>query len=223
MITFINKEDYNKKYYSLNKEREKLRTKKYVIENKDKVTEARKIWWTKKGKQYRLDNIERIRKSAREYAKRDRLKNPEKYKAYHKSETYKECHKRYKLRHPDRITKANVKYAKHRISVDTNYRLRWLLRSRINIAIKRQLGSKCLKSMELLGCTIEQAREHLEKQFVNGMSWENHGKLWEIDHIIPVSRFDLTKPDEQKKCFHYTNLQPLDWKENRRKSNRIVI
>ena len=54
------------------------------------------------------------------------------------------------------------------------------------------------------------------------MTWDNHG-LWEIDHKIPCDAFDLTNPEEQKKCFHYTNLQPLIKQENRTKSNRIVI
>ena len=41
------------------------------------------------------------------------------------------------------------------------------------------------------------------------MTWENHGKIWEIDHILPCASFDLTILEEQKKCFHYTNMQPL--------------
>jgi hypothetical protein len=73
----------------------------------------------------------------------------------------------------------------------------------------------------LLGCSIIEFRQHLEKQFVNGMKWENYGE-WHIDHIIPCSSFDLSKIDEQKKCFHYTNQQPL-WKiDNLRKGNRKV-
>ena len=60
-----------------------------------------------------------------------------------------------------------------------------------------------------------------QKQFKVGMSWSNYGK-WEIDHIKPCASFDLSKPREQRKCFHYTNLQPL-WKlENRSKNDRII-
>jgi len=49
------------------------------------------------------------------------------------------------------------------------------------------------------------------------MNWENHGKLWEIDHIIPITRFNLLDPEEQKKAFHFSNTQPLNWRENRKK------
>ena len=54
------------------------------------------------------------------------------------------------------------------------------------------------------------------------MTWKNHGlKGWHIDHIIPCAAFDLTKEEEQKKCFHYSNLQPLWWIDNLKKSNKM--
>ena len=53
------------------------------------------------------------------------------------------------------------------------------------------------------------------------MSFKNYGK-WHIDHIIPCSKFDLTKRDEQLKAFHYTNLQPLWANENFKKSNKLI-
>ena len=68
-------------------------------------------------------------------------------------------------------------------------------------------------AINLLGCTIQEARNHIEKQFIDGMSWENYGK-WHIDHIKPCASFDLTKENDQRKCFHYTNLQPLWAKDN---------
>jgi len=72
----------------------------------------------------------------------------------------------------------------------------------------------------MLGCTINELWIHLEKQFKQGMTRQNHGK-WHIDHIIPCVSFDLTKPEEQSKCFHYTNLQPLWASENLAKGSKI--
>lgn len=70
-------------------------------------------------------------------------------------------------------------------------------------------------TLELVGAGIAQVKKHLEAQFKPGMNWENHGKLgWHIDHITPCAKFDLSDPEQQKKCFHYTNLQPLWWQEN---------
>lgn len=76
--------------------------------------------------------------------------------------------------------------------------------------------------MELISCSIEQLREHLEKQFTAGMNWQNYG-LWVIDHIRPCASFDLGKSSEQYKCFHYINLQSLWEKENINKGDRIDI
>lgn len=82
-------------------------------------------------------------------------------------------------------------------------------------------GSKSERVRELLGCTVEEVRVHLEKQFKPGMSWENHSfEGWHIDHIRPIASFDLTDPAQQKLAFHYTNLQPLWGKENLEKSDQ---
>ncbi len=77
--------------------------------------------------------------------------------------------------------------------------------------------------MKLVGCSLEDLRNHLESYFAEGMSWDNWGYYgWHIDHIIPCCSFDLTKPEEQKKCFHYSNLQPLWGEENLRKKGKIL-
>lgn len=73
--------------------------------------------------------------------------------------------------------------------------------------------------MELLGCPLDVAKNHIEKQFKDGMTWDNHGE-WHIDHIKPCASYDLNIPEEQKKCFHYTNLQPLWANENLSKSDK---
>lgn len=73
--------------------------------------------------------------------------------------------------------------------------------------------------MELTGCELNVLKEFLESKFKQGMSWENHGE-WHIDHIKPCCKFDLEDEEEQKKCFHYTNLQPLWAKENLSKGGK---
>lgn len=110
-------------------------------------------------------------------------------------------------------------YEKDRRQKDMNFRLRKNLRSRIRSAIINQSGIKAESTILLLGCSVKDCRQHLESKFQNGMSWENYGE-WEIDHIIPCASFDLTKEEEQKKCFHYTNLQPLWWLDNITKGDK---
>lgn len=104
-------------------------------------------------------------------------------------------------------------YSKERKVTDPEYKLRSILRLRLLDALKRQLrGGKVSNhhsALFLIGCSIEELKEYLEEQFIEEMSWRNHGKLWEIDHIIPCTWFNLEQIEEQQKCFHYTNLQPL--------------
>ena len=81
---------------------------------------------------------------------------------------------------------------------------------------------KCASQLELLGCTREQYRSHMEAQFTDGMSWDNYGE-WHQDHIIPVSSFDNKDLEQQKVCWHYTNFQPLWAKDNLKKHNKVGL
>jgi hypothetical protein len=96
---------------------------------------------------------------------------------------------------------------------------------RIRTLLKNQLtangGRKAAKTEMLLGCSLAKAQSHLESQFSLGMTWDNHGE-WHIDHIRPCASFDLTDPEQQKECCHYTNLQPLWAAENLAKSDKWV-
>jgi hypothetical protein len=94
------------------------------------------------------------------------------------------------------------------------------LRSRINRVLRGAL--KSAPTLKLLGCSLEQFKTHLESQFTRGMNWHNYGRAWHIDHKEPCASFDLSNPAEQRKCFHYSNLQPLGAKENRCKHARII-
>jgi hypothetical protein len=69
-------------------------------------------------------------------------------------------------------------------------------------------------TFDFLGCTPDEFFAHLEKQFKPGMTRENQGSVWHIDHIRPVASFNLHDPDELKACLHHSNLQPLFAEEN---------
>ena len=111
-------------------------------------------------------------------------------------------------------------YQNKRYKTDLRYRVRILTSGVILRAVKRQRTGKSKTTERLVGCSFKQLIHHLETQFKQGMTWENMGK-WEIDHIVPCASFDLTKKEEQEKCFHWTNLQPLWAQENRIKQAQI--
>jgi hypothetical protein len=147
-------------------------------------------------------------------------KNKE-YLSKQKKHYYNLNQKRWKIYREKYKQRVN-KYLKQRRDNDLNFRLETIYRNRINTALRQ--NSKKSRTLELLGCSIEQLREHLEKQFKSGMNWDNYGRGgWHIDHIRPCSSFDLSQKEEQAKCFNYTNLQPLWAKENLEKRDKILI
>ena len=145
------------------------------------------------------------------------------------SKSYYERHKeiikkKYNQKNKNKLWRKNYQkkyinnYQIKRRKKDIGFRIKYYLRIRLRQALKGK--TKSAKTLELLGCSIEQLKEHLEKQFKAGMSWDNYGK-WHIDHIRPCASFDLLKASEQRKCFNYKNLQPLWQKENLQKGNKF--
>jgi len=110
-----------------------------------------------------------------------------------------------------------IEYYKNKKQINKNFWILHCLRSRINKSLKR--NSKSRHTLDLIGCSINFLKKHLQSKFKSGMSWSNYGK-WHVDHIRPCASFDLSKELEQRKCFHYTNLQPLWALENLRKSSK---
>jgi hypothetical protein len=104
-------------------------------------------------------------------------------------------------------------YVNNKRKTDPQFKIKQLLRGRYLDALKRHTsGGKVNKShsaIDLIGCTIDEYVEYLENLFYPEMTWENHGTVWEIDHIKPCDAFNLIDPDEQKTCFHYSNTTPL--------------
>jgi hypothetical protein len=121
--------------------------------------------------------------------------------------------------HKKQLSEFTRKYRLNRYQNDPLFKIKSILRCRINQALRAQNNTKTNNTHILTGCNIQELKEHLEKQFQPGMTWENYGE-WYIDHIKPCSSFDLANEDEQKKCFHYTNLQPLWAIDNLKKSDK---
>lgn len=96
-----------------------------------------------------------------------------------------------------------------------NCKIKRVIRLRIQARLYAALAGKCKSSStkELLGCDTNFLKKYIESKFTNFMGWHNRD-LWHIDHIRPCYYFDLNNPEEQKKCFHYTNLQPI-WKSTK--------
>lgn len=120
----------------------------------------------------------------------------------------------------DAIIAAHNAYQKRRGATDPEWRIVKNCYSRISELMRGT--TKSAKTMDLIGCTRRRLRAHLESQFQPGMSWENYGRAgWHIDHKTPCAAFNLMDPEEQKKCFHWTNLQPMWASANFKKSNTL--
>jgi len=159
--------------------------------------------------------------------------NPEKYKAIvaevraarteAQKANYNAYQKAYRAVHGRTLNQKKLA----KINASVELKLLRALRGRINTSIRRakkelQFVKKCATTKALIGCSVDQLIAHIEKQFVLGMTWKNHGpKGWHVDHILPCASFDMTDPEQQKRCFHYTNLQPLWWRDNLLKKDKI--
>jgi len=164
--------------------------------------EEHSLWW----KQYYLEHKEEINL----YKKQWNLENPE-------------YNKQYNLENKEEILIGRRKNQNNRRKTDINHRILCNYRGRVWHAIKN--NQKSGHTIELLMCSIPELKYYLEKKFRVGMTWKNYGSgsgKWNIDHIIPCSFFNMLDPVEQYMCFRWQNLQPLWWKDNREKSDKII-
>lgn len=126
-------------------------------------------------------------------------------------------YQKYRLENRAKVNKQRNEYRTIRMKNDINFRITSILRKRFNNAAK---GFKMKSVLKLLGCSLDDFRNHLAATFQDGMTWKNYGK-WTIDHILPCAVFDLRNSEEQEICFHYSNLQALWRRDNLVKSNNV--
>jgi len=174
------------------------------LNNKEKLLSQHKQWKNSH------KNYDKIYRQLHKEKISNRMK---KYYLKNRDKILNRC-KNYRIKNKELLRK----YYNNRNKIDINFKLKRYLRSRIWYALKT--NSKSVKTMQLIGCSINQLKKHLEKQFQLGMSWSNYGK-WHIDHKRPCCTFDLSKKIEQKKCFNYKNLRPLWAEENIKRTKKI--
>lgn len=217
---------YLRFYYLKNKDKLSRYVKKWRSENALKAFEYGKRWREKnkqKAKQYQADYRAKNFKKARAYEKHYYTKNRQmildRVKAWAKKNRPSVIAARkdyYQKTKPERR-----KYQARKYKTDAEYRLASCLRSRVIHALFG--AKKSSNTFKLIGCSKGELKTWLESKFKPGMTWENHGRFgWHIDHIRPCSSFDLSIPEEQAACFHYTNLQPLWAYENLSKSDKVI-
>lgn len=167
----------------------------------------------------RIRGLEKYKKNKEQYLNKFRehyRNNPDfhKERQNNRKEYIKEYNKKYNQLNKERLNEHRKKYSKNRRSVDSFFKLKDNIRSLIYQSVKQKGINKSSKTESILGCSFQEFKEHLEKQFKPWMNWENQGKYngdfeygWDIDHIIPISTA-ITEEDLIR-LNHYTNLQPL--------------
>lgn len=205
-----NKEHISKKgkeYYSENKELINKKSKEYNLKNKDEIKKKNKEYYSEnkdeiaiKGKLYRLKNVDKIKISKNKYY----VENKDDINIKGKE---------YKLNNKE----SRNKRERERRGTEPLHKLKCNIRGLIGFSIRNNGYSKKSRTYEILGCSYEDFKIHLEQQFTEGMTWESLGK-WHLDHIIPIS--SAKTEEEVIKLNHYTNFQPLWAIDNLIKGNK---
>jgi hypothetical protein len=163
------------------------------------------------------------KKMSNDWKARNREKNNAYNKEYKKEnkEAISEYNKKYNIDNRAEIQKRSTATHARLKKENPSFKMACTLRNRILVALKRTNAVKVDKTKILLGCSMEFFREWFKYCFTKEMTFENHGSIWHIDHTVPCSKFDLEKEEEQRKCFHWTNMKPMLARENMSKNNKI--
>lgn len=212
--------EYGKTYRKNNAARIKIWQKTYNEKNKKRLAAQKK--------KYYIKNRLIIAARMLEYFKENRALFYEYNRKYRKNNRAKMniYNTQWRNKNQDKCRADARKYVNWKVRNDLQYRLKMRLRTRLWDAIKN--GQKGGSAIHDLGCTIPELKSYLERQFKEGMNWENYGrkngvKTWEIDHKVPLAFYDLTNREQLREACHYTNLQPLWATENQSKAAKCLI
>jgi len=217
-------------YFSKNKEKIKKYQTEYKKKNKEKIKQLNKNW--RENNKHKVKQLiekyhESHKNELKDYHKKYRSENKEKLKEQRKKyyiNNKEICNKRsknYSKNNKEKIREINKKYYQDVLKHDINHKIKRNLRKRLHEVIKGK--SKHKKTLTLLGIPLNEFKKYIETKFKKGMNWDNYGLGgWHMDHIKPLSHFNLSNPMEIEKASHYTNIQPLWEYENCSKRDRFI-
>ena len=200
-----------KEYYLNNLELIKIGKTKYYQDKKNDILKKSKKFYLK-NKESVLDNA----KNRYQFNRQNKLKYSKLY--YEKNKVLLlEKSKKYAINNYKKVLDYQKKYKQDKYHKDPIFKIRICVRARVNNFLKEKNIKKNNKTFEIVGCSPQSLKEHLEKLFVDGMTWDNQGK-WHIDHKIPLA--SAKTEEELYKLCHYTNLQPLWAEDNMKKGSK---
>jgi hypothetical protein len=207
------------------------------------VAKQRRLRETQRQREYR----ERNRQHLKEYAKRYYHKHKTKLQAMVNKKKKREweikrnADPEYKKRRKDKyqINRERICAQVRALNKLPHYREKYLancrrrrreniqvriaewIRGSINTRLRKRGAVKADHTVVLIGCTIPELRAYLEARFLPGMQW--YPRNFDVDHIVPVAAFDLRDPEQQKKCFNFSNLRPMWPIDNQRKGAKLYF
>ena len=228
---------YFRQYYLRNKE-------KAAAQRKARYARKRDIERQQQA-EYRAANLDAIREQQRAYreANRDEINSRQRKRRAASPETYRakerariktpeqraasvEKARRWQLENRDRYLEWVRKYRQRRIACDPIFKVKIAMRRRFYMALRNQVydgwNIRSGEAVRLLGCTMAEFIKHIESLWTDGMTWGNWTRDgWHIDHIVPLSAFDLADAEQIKAACHYTNLRPLWATDNLQKGAKV--
>ena len=220
---------YRKKYRAANREKLKLSDRAYALANPEKVNEIKRRWATNNpdkiketGRKHREANPEKIKARHRKYSQENAVKiNAYIRKSYAINPTPKvNAMLKWRRNNPEKYKESYLKASRKARSTPEG-KLNNMMGRDIWTALKEKKAGRKWES--LVGYTLNQLKRHLEKQFTDGMTWENQGKFWHVDHIVPRTAFNFTEAEHNdfRRCWALKNLRPLKAHDNLHKYNKL--
>lgn len=199
------RKELDRLYYQRKKEKIKERMRQNYWKNRDKVL--------LRERSYRSQNRELIKTRNRNYYINNKARINERNRAYHKKNRDKMAlyKKEYRLRNKEKLNEGQKLYYKK----NPEAHLARLARHRL-IKILGGQKPRGISVVRLFGCTLPSLRRHIERQFEKGMTWENRGKVWHLDHIVPIAHFH-----DKIEANHFSNLRPMFAEKNIQKGARV--